>query len=95
MSKYRKEASDEQPLLTMNDEDYEEFMAIYSYVTTTYKIEFEHLADDYKKNKLILERNSRRLSNIQSKEKDELIKEVRKAKNEQYQIGRASCRERV
>lgn len=82
LSKYRKEASDEQPLLTMNDEDYEEFMAIYSYVTTTYKIEFEHLADDYKKNKLILERNSRRLSNIQSKEKDELIKEVRKAKNE-------------
>lgn len=82
LSKYRKEASDEQPLLTMNDEDYEEFMAIYSYVTTTYKIEFEHLADDYKKNKQILERNSRRLSNIQSKEKDELIKEVRKAKNE-------------
>lgn len=82
LSKYKKETSDKQPLLTMNDEDYEEFMAIYSYVTTTYKIEFEHLADDYKKNKQILERNSRRLSNIQSKEKDELIKEVRKAKNE-------------
>ena len=82
LSKYKKETNDKQPLLTMNDEDYEEFMAIYSYVTTTYKIEFEHLADDYKKNKQILERNSRRLSNIQSKEKDELIKEVRKAKNE-------------
>lgn len=82
LSKYKKETSDKQPLLTMSDEDYEEFMAIYSYVTTTYKIEFEHLADDYKKNKQILERNSRRLSNIQSKEKDELIKEVRKAKNE-------------
>ena len=36
LSKYRKEASDEQPLLTMNDEDYEEFMAIYSYVTTMF-----------------------------------------------------------
>lgn len=82
LSKYKKEAHDEQPLLTMSDEDYEEFMAIYSYVTTTYKIEFEHLADDYKKNKQILERNSRRLSNIQSKEKDELIKEIRKSKNE-------------
>ena len=82
LSKYKKEAHDEQPLLTMSDEDYEEFMAIYSYVTTTYKIEFEHLADDYKKNKQILERNSRRLSNIQSKEKDELIKEIRKSKND-------------
>lgn len=82
LSKYKKEDSEEQPLLVMSDEDYEEFMAIYSYVTTTYKIEFEHLADDYKKNKLILERNSRRLSNIQSKEKDELIKEIRKTKNE-------------
>lgn len=82
LSKYKKEASEEQPLLAMSDEEYEEFMAIYSYVTTTYKIEFEHLADDYKKNKQILERNSRRLSNIQSKEKDELIKEIRKTKNE-------------
>lgn len=82
LSKYKKEDSEEQPLLVMSDEDYEEFMAIYSYVTTTYKIEFEHLADDYKKNKQILERNSRRLSNIQSKEKDELIKEIRKTKNE-------------
>ena len=54
LSKYRKEASDEQPLLTMNDEDYEEFMAIYSYVTTTYKIEFEHLADDYNLNSATL-----------------------------------------
>ena len=82
LSKYRKETNDEQPLLTMNDEDYEEFRAIYNYVTTTYKIEFEHLADDYKKNKQILERNSRRLSNIQSKEKDEVIKDIRKSKNE-------------
>lgn len=82
LSKYKKEDSEEQPLLVMSDEDYEEFMAIYSYVTTTYKIEFEHLADDYKKNKQILEINSRRLSNIQSKEKDELIKEIRKTKNE-------------
>lgn len=82
LSKYKKEASEEQPLLAMSDEEYEEFMAIYSYVTTTYKIEFEHLADDYKKNKQILERNSRRLSNIQSKEKDELIKEIRKTKNQ-------------
>ena len=39
------------------------------------------MADNYRKNKQILERNSRRLSNIQSKEKDELIKEIRLKKN--------------
>jgi DNA sulfur modification protein DndD len=40
------------------------------------------LAEDYKKNKLVLERNIRRLSNIQSKEKDELIKSIRAKKNQ-------------
>lgn len=39
------------------------------------------MADDYRKNKLVLERNSRRLSNIHSKEKDELIKDIRSRKN--------------
>ena len=57
-------------------------MAVYNNVTTTYKAEFEHLADDYRKNKQILERNSRRLSNINSKESDELIKNIRSKKND-------------
>lgn len=71
-----------EPLLTLSDADYEEFMAVYTNVTTTYKAEFEHLADDYRKNKQVLERSSRRLSNINSKEKDELIKGIRQKKNE-------------
>ena len=50
-------------------------------ILKVYKAEFEHLADDYRKNKLVLERNSRRLSNIHSKEKDELIKDIRSRKN--------------
>ena len=69
-------------LLSVTEQDYEEFLAIYNNLTTTYKSEFEHLAEDYKKNKLVLERNSRRLSNIQSKEKDELIKSIRTQKNQ-------------
>lgn len=81
LDKYKGDISKEEPLLTLQDHDYEEFMAVYNNVTTTYKAEFEHLADDYRKNKQSLERNSRRLSNIQSKESDELIKQIRSKKN--------------
>lgn len=68
-------------LLSMSEEDYDEFVAVYNNITTTYKTEFERLADDYRKNKQILERNSRRLSNINSKENDEIIKKIRAEKN--------------
>ncbi len=82
LDKYKHEVTDENVLLSVSEQDYEEFLAIYNNLTTTYKSEFEHLAEDYRKNKLVLERNSRRLSNIQSKEKDELIKSIRAKKNE-------------
>lgn len=81
LEKYKHDVTDENVLLSVSEQDYEEFLAIYNNLTTTYKSEFEHLAEDYKKNKLVLERNSRRLSNIQSKEKDELIKSIRAQKN--------------
>lgn len=82
LEKYKGDVSEEQTLLPLLEHDYEEFMAVYNNVTTTYKAEFEHLADDYRKNKQILERNSRRLSNINSKESDELIKNIRSKKND-------------
>ena len=82
LEKYKHEVSDENVLLSVSEQDYEEFLSIYNNLTTTYKSEFEHLAEDYRKNKLVLERNSRRLSNIQSKEKDELIKTIRTKKNQ-------------
>lgn len=82
LDKYKHEVTDENVLLSVSEQDYEEFLSIYNNLTTTYKSEFEHLADDYKKNKLVLERNIRRLSNIQSKEKDELIKSIRAKKNQ-------------
>ena len=82
LDKYKHEVTDENVLLSVSEQDYEEFLSIYNNLTTTYKSEFEHLAEDYKKNKLVLERNIRRLSNIQSKEKDELIKSIRAKKNQ-------------
>lgn len=82
LAKHKTEVSEVESLFSITENDYEEFLSIYNNITTTYKLEFERLADDYRKNKLLLERNSRRLSNIQSKEKDELIKSIRTKKNE-------------
>ena len=82
LEKYKHEVTDESTLLSVSEQDYEEFLSIYNNLTTTYKSEFEHLAEDYRKNKQVLDRNSRRLSNIQSKEKDELIRTIRAKKNQ-------------
>lgn len=81
LQKYKGNVTSMETLLSVSEKDYEEFVAVYNNITTTYKAEFEHLADDYRKNKQILERNGRRLSNIQSKESDELIKQIRSKKN--------------
>lgn len=81
LQKYKGDVADVETLLFMSEKDYEEFVSVYNNITTTYKAEFEHLADDYRKNKQILERNGRKLSNIQSKENDELIKDIRSKKN--------------
>lgn len=67
--------------LSLSDDEYEEFISVYNHITTTYRLEFERLSDDYRKNKQILERNSRRLSNIHGNESDELIKTIRAQKN--------------
>lgn len=82
VAKYCEEVSSDETLLVLSESDYEEFMAIYGNITTTYKSEFARLADDYRKNKQMLERNSRRLSNINSKESDELIRRLRAEKNQ-------------
>lgn len=67
--------------ISLSDDEYEEFMAVYNHITTTYRLEFERLSDDYRKNRQVLERNSRKLSNIQGNENDELIKNIRAQKN--------------
>lgn len=82
LGKYKGDVNTDEVLITLSENDYQEFIAVYNNITTTYKSEFEHLADDYRKNKQILERNSRRLSNIHSKENDELIKSIRIKKND-------------
>lgn len=68
-------------LLNISDADYKEFMSVYVNVTSTYKSEFARLAEDYKKNKQILERSARKISSMQTNENDSLIKSIRVQKN--------------
>ena len=82
VAKYRGEKSDREPQMILSDDDFAEIEAVYNSITTTYRIEFETLAENYRKNKVMLERNSRRLSNIYSKESDEVIKQLRSKKND-------------
>jgi DNA sulfur modification protein DndD len=82
LSNYARETNKEKTLLSLNKEEFDEFLAVYSNITTTYKVEFEHLADDYRKNKQVMERTARNISNMHSKESDSVIKNIRKQKNE-------------
>jgi len=82
ISRYQTNTTDETPLLSVSKEDFDEFLAVYSNITTTYRVEFEHLADDYRKNKLVMERTARNISNMNSKENDNVIKSIRRRKNE-------------
>ena len=81
LDNYRSKQIEHRVQLNVNDQEYKEFLSIYNYITSTYRAEFERLADDYKKNKQVLDRTSRRLLMIESKEKDSLIATLRKEKN--------------
>ncbi len=81
IEKYRGNACDRDIQVTLTDDEFAEVEAVYNSLTTTYRIEFEALAEAYRKNKINLERNVKRLSNIQSKESDEVIKGLRDNKN--------------
>jgi len=82
LTNYSTQATAENALLNINKEDFDEFLSVYSNITTTYRVEFIHLADDYRKNKQVMERTARSISNMHSKEDDSVIKNIRKQKNE-------------
>ena len=82
ISKYQNTTTNETPLLSVSKKDFNDFLAVYSNITTTYKIEFVHLAEDYRKNKQVMVRTARNISNMQNKENDNVIKSIRKQKNE-------------
>lgn len=82
ISKYQNQNTGDASLLNVSKEVFDEFLSVYNNITTTYKIEFEHLTDDYRKNKQILNNAVRKVSNMQNNENDSLIKSIRNNKNE-------------
>jgi hypothetical protein len=82
IAKYRGGTSNREIRLNISGEDFAEIEAVYNSLTTTYKLEFSTLAEAYRKNRITLERNARRLANIQSKESDEVVKALRDKKND-------------
>lgn len=80
IEKYHEEEQLTTPLLSVSPTEFKEFESIYSNLTSTYKIEFEHLADDNKKNRQILSKAQVKLANMQANEKDDVIKKLRKEK---------------
>lgn len=82
LGKYKGKFEGSECLLTVSEEQFREFSAIYNNIISTYRSEFERLAEDYRKNKQILDRSSRQISNMMSKESDMLIKSIREKKNQ-------------
>jgi len=82
LEKYSGNKSNREVQMTLSEDDFAEIESVYNSITTTYRIEFEVLAESYRKNKVALERNTRRLSNMQSKESDEVVKKLRAKKNQ-------------
>ncbi len=81
ISKYQSQVSEKETLLNVNKEMFDEISSLYNYLTTSYKVEFQNLADDYRKNRQILKNSIRKVTNMQKNENDVLIKEIRNRKN--------------
>ncbi len=80
LSEFVKNGQIHEPLLLVNREMYNECQAVFGNLTSTYKVEFEHLADDNKKNKQVINRVQQRLASMQANESDEIIKQIRRRK---------------
>lgn len=82
LGKYVCEEVVHEKLLNLTEKEYKEFVSMYSHITSTFKSEFLRLADDYKKNRQIIDRTSKKVANMQSNENDSVIKSIRIKKNE-------------
>lgn len=78
---YKEDEVSHNPLMNISKSVYQDFVAVYNNLTSTYKIEFEHLADDYKKNRQLLSRTNQKLSSMSANESDALIQQIRDEKN--------------
>lgn len=82
LNSYKEEEMQHESLLDVNRDEYKESQSVFSNITTTYRVEFEHLADDNKKNRQTMSRVQQKLSSMQANESDEIIQQIRAQKSE-------------
>lgn len=81
ISKYQNDGLKNDYLLNISKEFYDDFNSIYTNIIGTYRAEFRHIVDDYRKNKQVIERTQRNIANIKLKENDINVKNIRNQKN--------------
>lgn len=81
LNEFREEEEIHEPLLHITRDMYNEAQSIFANITSTYRVEFEHLADDNKKNKQMISRVQQKLSSMQANEHDDIIKQIRSSKD--------------
>ncbi|MCT7904722.1 Uncharacterized conserved protein [Candidatus Ornithobacterium hominis] len=81
ISKYQNDGLKNDSLLNISKEFYDDFNSIYTNIIGTYRTEFRHIVDDYRKNKQVIERTQRNIANIKLKENDVNVKNIRNQKN--------------
>lgn len=74
--------SDSPLLIEVTQEQYEELQAIYINLTETFKLEFETISDDYRKNRQLIDKTNRRIASVTPKEGDLYIQSIRIEKDE-------------
>jgi len=87
LQQYTGVAINDDTQLNITKEKYDDFMSVFHNLSGTYQIEFNKLIDDYKQNKIKIEKLNRKIHQAQVEASDIYIKELKlKAKNLHEQI---------
>lgn len=84
LQQYTGKALDEEPQLNIGKDEYDNFMSIYHHLRGTYQVELNNLIDDYKQNKIKIDKLNRKIHQAKVEESDAHIKGL-KAKSESLQ----------
>ena len=81
LSQFSGEAINEDTLLNIGKEEYDSFMSVYHHLTGSYQVELNNLIDDYKQNKIKIDKLNRKIHQAQVETSDTHIKELKAESN--------------
>ncbi|MCI1741547.1 MAG: DNA sulfur modification protein DndD [Prevotella sp.] len=77
LSQYTGKVVHEDILLQVDQDEYDEFMSVYHHLSGTYQIELNNLIDDYKQNKIGIEKLNKKIHQSQVEANDYHIQELK------------------